>query len=155
MKYIEKIQKFMYGRYGPDDLYHFLFKLYFVFFIIDIFVNFPILGYIELLIIVVMFYRFFSKKIYKRSDENRLFLNYKKRIIKPFKGITKKINNIIKNMRDKSYIYKKCRKCGTIIRLPLPSNYGIKKVKCPNCKRKFKVLCMKKEKIEVIKKGGK
>ena len=155
MKYIEKIQKFMYGRYGPDDLYYFLFKLYFVLLIINIFVKSSILGYIELLIVFVVFYRFFSRKIYKRSDENRLFLKYKKKVIKPFRGIAKRINNIIKNISDKSYIYKKCRKCGTVLRLPLPSNYGIKKVKCPNCKRKFKVLCLKKEKIEVIKKGGK
>jgi len=155
MKYIEKIQKFMYGRYGPDDLYHFLFKLYFFLFVIDIFVDFPMLGYIELLIVVVMFYRFFSKKIYKRSDENRLFLKYKKKFIRPFKGIVKKIDNIIKNVKDKNYIYKKCHKCGTVLRLPLPSNYGVKKVKCPKCKRKFRVLCLKKEKIEVIKKGGK
>lgn len=145
----------MYGRYGPDDLYHFLFKLYFVLLIINLFLKISILGYIEILIVVFMFYRFFSKNIYKRSDENRLFLKCKKRIIKPFNRIAKRFGNIIKNIRDKSYIYKKCRKCGTVLRLPLPNKCGIKKVKCPNCKRKFKVLCLKKEKIEVIKKGGK
>ena len=28
MKFEEKIRKFMYGRYGPDELYKFLFELY-------------------------------------------------------------------------------------------------------------------------------
>lgn len=152
MKYIEKIQKFMYGRYGPDDLYHFLFKLYICLLIIDLFIDFPILGYLELLIVIIMFYRFFSKKIYKRSDENILFLKYKKKITKPFKRTINNIKKWFNNIKDKNYIYKKCHKCGTTIRLPLPDKYGIKKVKCPKCKKKHRVLCLKKEKIEIIKK---
>ena len=34
MKFEEKIRKFMYGRYGPDELYKFLFELYIVLIII-------------------------------------------------------------------------------------------------------------------------
>ena len=141
----------MYGRYGPDDLYHFLFKLYIVILVIDIFVKDNFLGYLELLIVFIMFYRFFSKKIYKRSDENVLFLKYKKKIIKPFKKYFNSIKKWFNNLRDKNYIYKKCFKCKTVIRLPIPSNYGIKQVRCPKCKKRLKVLCLKKEKVEVIK----
>ena len=28
MKFKDKLQRFMYGRYGPDNLYNFLFGLY-------------------------------------------------------------------------------------------------------------------------------
>ena len=152
-KYIEKIRKFMYGRYGPDDLYHFLFKVYLIILIIDLFINCNILSYLELLIVITMFYRFFSKKISKRSTENKIFLKYKQKIIKPFKNLSQKYHNLIKNITDNNYIYKKCHKCGTILRLPIPDKYGIKHVKCPKCKKRLKVLCLKKEKIEVIKKN--
>ena len=151
MKYIEKIQKFMYGRYGPDDLYHFLFKLYIFLLIIDLFIKNNILSIIELLIVIVIFYRFFSKKIYKRNNENRIFLKIKNKVLKPFKKIKKKITKKFENIKDKNYIYKKCNKCDTILRLPIPNKYGIKHVKCPKCKKRLRVLCLKKEKIEVIK----
>ena len=49
-KYIAKIQKFMYGRYGIDELYNFLFKLYIGLLIIDLFVKWAILLYLELYI---------------------------------------------------------------------------------------------------------
>ena len=48
MKFIDKIRKFMYGRYGPDELYIFLFKLYIFLLIIDLFVKFNLLAYLEL-----------------------------------------------------------------------------------------------------------
>lgn len=148
MKCIEKIQKFMYGRYGVDDLYRFLFKLYILLLIIDLIFKVSFIKYIELFIIVVMFYRVLSKNIYRRSDENIMFLKIKRKVLKPFDRLKKWIYRII----DKNYIYKKCRKCKTVIRLPLPDKIGIKSVKCPNCKKRNKVFCFKKEKIEVIKK---
>lgn len=151
MKYIEKIRKFMYGRYGPDDLYHFLFKLYIVFLIIDLFVESKFLGVIELLIVVIMFYRFFSKKIYKRSDENRAFIKFKSKFLKPFKTLKQKSLKKLNNIIDKNYIYKRCNKCNTVLRLPLSDKYGIKHVKCPKCKKRLTVFAFKKEKIEVIK----
>ena len=145
MKYMDKIQKFMYGRYGADELYNFLFKLYIIILIIDLFVKCDLLVYIELLIVIVMLYRLFSKNISRRREENRKFLKVKNAITKPF-------NTWLKQVKDKNNIYKKCHKCGTVIRLPIPSSYGIKRVKCPKCKRRLKVLCLKKEKVEVIKK---
>ena len=141
----------MYGRYGPDELYHFLFKLYIVVLVIDLFVKDNFLGYIELLIVVIMFYRFFSRKIYKRSNENVLFLKCKRNVVKPFKKRYSRLRKWFNDIRDENYIYKRCRKCNTVLRLPVVDKYGIKKVKCPKCKRKFRVLCLKKEKIEVIK----
>ena len=149
MKFIYKIQKFMTGRYGPDELYHFLFKLYIFLFIINIFfIKSVILEYIELFIVLFTFYRFFSKKIYKRKKENEFYIKTKKKLLKPFK-------NIIKNIKDKNYIYKKCNKCKTVIRLPIPNSYGIKHTKCPKCKKRLTVFCFKKEKQVIIKKGGK
>lgn len=145
MKFIEKIQKFMYGRYArPDELYKFLFWLYFILLIIDLFVNSKILIVLELVIVFILFYRIFSKNIYKRSRENQKFIKFRNKLLKPF-------SNIRRNIKDKDHVYKKCRKCKTILKLPVPTERGIKHAKCPNCKRRVTLFTLKKLKIEVIK----
>lgn len=147
MKFINKIQKFMYGRYArSDELYKFLFWLYIFLFIIDLFINSNILLIIQLSILFIIIFRFFSKNIYKRNKENQKFINLKKNITKPF-------INIKRNINDKDHIYKKCHKCKTVLKLPIPSERGIKIAKCPHCKNRVKVLALKKLKIEVIKKN--
>jgi uncharacterized protein YggT (Ycf19 family) len=148
MKFDEKLRKFMYGRYGLDDLYKFLFELYIVLLIINLFLKSKILNLISIFIVFYMFFRFFSKKIYARSNENQLFLKIKKKILKPFRVIKMNIN-------DKNHIYKKCSKCGTILKLPLQSKAGFKKAKCPKCNKKVRLFTFKKEKIEIVKKGVK
>lgn len=145
MKYLNNLRKIMYERYGPDDLYYFLFKLYIVLLLINIFIKSKTLNIIEILILLLIIYRFFSKKIYKRQKENNLYIKYKNKILKPYK-------NIKRNIKDRNiYLYKKCRKCKKTLKLPLPDNIGIKKVKCPNCGNRQKVVCLRKQKIEVIK----
>ena len=42
----------MYGRYGPDELYKFLFELYIVLIIINLFIRSNILNFISLLVII-------------------------------------------------------------------------------------------------------
>lgn len=140
MKFQQKIQKFMYGRYGFDELYNFLFYIYFFLLIIDLFLDSKILTLIEFITIFIMVYRALSKKIYIRSNENQKYLKIKRKISKWFE-----------NIKDKNHIYKKCRYCKTILKLPLPDKIGIKHVKCPKCKKKNKVLALKRQKVEIIK----
>ena len=144
MNFIRKIIRFMYGRYGVDDLYKFLFKCFFCLVLINLIFHNTILFYIELLIFVITFYRVLSKNIYKRRRENEKFLNFKKNMLKPF-------TNIKRNYRDrKQYVYKKCHNCKTTLRLPLPSKIGINHVKCPEWKKRLTVFSLRKEKIEII-----
>ena len=144
MKFINKLQKFMYGRYGVDELYSFLFKLYIILIIIDLFINSKILLLLELLIIFIMTYRMLSKNCYQRRKENKVFLELKKEITKPFK-------NIKRNITDKDNIYKRCSKCKKTLKLPIPYERGIKHTTCPNCKKKITFFTLKKQKIEIIK----
>ena len=144
MKFIQKLQNFMYGRYGLDDLGNFLFKVYLILFILNLFLKLYVLTIIEFVLVVVILYRFISKDIYKRSRENVLFRKIKKKLFKPF-------SNIKRNINDKDHVYKKCHYCKTTLKLPLPNKRGIKKVKCTNCKKRNKFLILKKMKIELIK----
>lgn len=149
MKLLLKIQKFMQGRYGPDELYKFLLYLYLILFLINIFLKSSILDILELLIVITMFYRFFSKKRYTRQKENQKYLKIKN-------SITKKFQNIKRNYHNREYnIYKKCPKCKTTLKLPLPAKRGIQHVKCPKCKTRFKFITLRQQKIEIIKKTTK
>ena len=143
MKFMNKIIKFMYGRYGIDDLYYFLLKLYLLLFIFDIFLNNMILSILEIIVFLVMFYRLFSKNISVRYKENQQFLKVKRKLLKPLK-------NIKRNIYDKDHIYKKCHKCKTILKLPLPNKRGFKRAKCPECGNKVILYALKYQKVEVI-----
>lgn len=144
MKFINRVVRFMYGRYGVDDLYKFLFKLFFCLALVNLIFHNTILFYIELFLFVISIYRVLSKNIYRRRKENDRFLNIKKKLLKPF-------SNLKRNYRDrKTYVYKKCRYCKTTLRLPLPSKRGINHVKCPECKKRLTLFSLRKEKIEII-----
>ena len=115
-----KIRNFMSGRYGSDELSRTLLVLAILLGIINLFINSIIINIIELLLLVIIIYRTLSKNLYKRVKENNNYLDF-----------LNKITSLIKN--DSSYIYKKCHKCKTKLRLPKPSKIGIKHVKCPTC----------------------
>ena len=143
MKFLNKLQQFMYGRYGLDDLGKFLFRIYFILLIINIFIKSYVLTIIEFLIVFIVLYRFISRDIYRRSNENVKFRKIKKKLLKPFQ-------NIRRNFKDKDHVYKKCHHCKTTLKLPLPNKRGIKKVRCTNCKKRNKFLIFKKVKVELI-----
>ena len=113
MNFINKIQKFMSGRYGLDDLSNSFFILYFIILIVNIFFNNIWLLLIELILIFIILFRHLSKNIYQRSKENRQYLKFKKKILKPF-------TNLKRNIKDKEHIYKKCHKCHSTLKLPIP-----------------------------------
>lgn len=145
MNWRYKIQRFMMGRYGPDELYRFLLILYVLLFIVECFFPSRILNTTELLIVLFMFYRFFSKNISRRKKENKKYLQIKKCVVKPFL-------NIKRNWQERDYfVYKKCHKCKSTLKLPLPPKRGIQHVKCPTCKNRVSFICLRQEKIEVIK----
>ena len=140
MNFINKFQKFMYGRYGFDLLNKYIFYLYMLLLIINIFVRSYILSIVELLLIIIIFYRTLSKKIYKRSNENKIFEKF--------------INKIKPKSKPKdtdTHIYRRCHHCSRVLRLPIPAKKGIKHVKCPDCGKMNTFLILKSEKIEIIK----
>lgn len=143
-----KLYQFMLGRYGIDEFYYFFLYSYIVLVCFSIFLKVPYLFWVELILFVIMFYRVFSKNIARRKKENQIYLKVRKAIFKPF-------SNIKRNWKDrKEFIYKKCHKCKTTLRLPLPSKIGFNHVTCPKCKTKLTVFCFRKEKVEIIKADG-
>jgi len=146
MKFIDKFRKFMYGRYGIDELYNFLFYSYIFLCIINLFIKSTVILIIEFFMFILMIYRVFSKKINIRKKENKIYQKLKSKVLKPF-------INIKRNLKDKEHIYIKCFKCKTTLKLPLPSKIGIKHAKCPKCKKRVTFFTFKREKIEITKDG--
>ena len=131
----ERLEAFMMGRYGADELYFFIIALGFIFFIINIFVTHPIASYvmtaIEFGLLGYSIFRVFSKSIYKRQQENQRFL-------KMIDGPKKHINLQKCRIRDrKTHVYKKCPSCKNNLRLP--KEKGKHTVVCPCCKNRFDV----------------
>ena len=133
--------KFMKDRYGVDELYKFLLLICFVLIVINTFISNNIIRLFEVLLIVIIFYRYMSKNIKLRKKENDKYLEIKDKIIKLFDYNKKKYKD------RNTHMYKKCPKCKQKIRLPLKK--GKHTVKCPNCGNKFDVACHKDEKIKV------
>lgn len=141
MKFGDRYIKFMKDRYGVDELYKFLLLICFVLIVINTFISNNIIRLFEVLLIVIIFYRYMSKNIKLRKKENDKYLEIKDKIIKLFDYNKKKYKD------RNTHMYKKCPKCKQKIRLPLKK--GKHTVKCPNCGNKFDVACHKDDKIKV------
>mgnify|MGYP000188373379 CR=1 FL=1 len=126
-----KLAGFMYGRYGMDEFSQFLFAFYLILALFNLFIRSNIINILIYVIILVMFFRVFSRNIYKRQNENQKFL----KLWKPVKAKTSLTFRRIKEIKTKRY--RKCPHCKSVLRLPRKK--GKHKVDCPRCHREFEV----------------
>lgn len=138
---MKKFRRFFYGRNGIDELVNFTIYIYLFVSLVNLFVNFSILSYLEIILLIVILFRILSKNLNKRREENRKYLMYKEKIKKYFL--------FQRNKWDDRYskMYKRCPNCKNILRLPLKK--GKHSVKCPKCNHLFKVRCYRNEKVKV------
>lgn len=85
MKFKEKFQQFMYGRYGADEFSRFLLYFALALMVITLFVRVPLFNTLALALLVYCYFRMFSRNIYKRADENRMFLQKKQQFLSFFR----------------------------------------------------------------------
>ena len=127
-----------------DDLNRFLIILDIVLIIVSLFIRTFILDLLKFIILFLIIFRLTSKNKLQRSKENKTYL----KIIKTF---TKPLENIKRNFRDRnSYVYKKCSKCKTTLKLPLPPNRGINHAKCPECGHRVSLFTLRKKREEKL-----
>ncbi|MBS5863225.1 MAG: hypothetical protein KIC54_00880 [Clostridium sp.] len=132
-KLMYKMANFFQGRYGIDELYKFLFILFWIIAILSIFIRNTIIYLLEILICVFMFYRLLSRNIYKRQSENMKYLKIRDKV----KG---KITLQKRKWSErKTHIYRKCPNCKAEIRLPKKKGKHV--CTCPRCKKDFEVKC--------------
>lgn len=125
----EKFMKFIEGRYGVDSLNRFLSFIIIILLIVSIITRKSILSSIALVLLVISYFRIFSKNISKRYEENQKFLE-------STKPLRDKWNSFNRKFKDrKVYKYVKCPNCNLEMRVP--KNKGKIKITCKNCKEKF------------------
>ena len=70
-----KINQFMQGRYGVDDLNRVLMYLSLVLIVLTLFIHHRALSVITAISLVLLYFRMLSRNITARYRENQLFLN--------------------------------------------------------------------------------
>ena len=122
------IQRFMYGRYGNDQLNIFLVVLYLIFYLLFTFTHFAILYYITLVLICVTLFRLLSRNLDRRRAENAKFMQAAGPILQWLR-FRRTIH------RDKEHRYFKCPNCGQQLRVP--RGKGKITVICRSCGASF------------------
>ena len=77
----ERFQNFMEGRYGQDELSHFLLIVTLIVIIINFFTHSAFLGIVAGLLLVWVYVRMLSKDTARRAEENRRSLDVKLALI--------------------------------------------------------------------------
>jgi len=127
----DRLIRFMYGRYGIDQLYYALAVLCFILLAVNSFVRSPVLSVIMWVVLIVMIFRTFSKNIYRRRMENEKFMTV-------WNLIKRKILLAVRRIREiRSHRYRRCPHCRAMLRLPYKR--GKHTVQCPKCNNDFKM----------------
>lgn len=125
----EKILRFMYGRYGTDQLSKFMLVVSLILLIVSSFTGNAGLYILSVVLLVYMYFRMFSKNVRKRYEENMKYLKYHHRL-KNF------LNTFRRDMtiRKTHHIYR-CPNCSQKIKIP--RHKGRVAIKCPKCYTEF------------------
>lgn len=124
----EKLYRFMQGRYGNDQFNQFLLIASVISIVLSFFgssVFYPV----ALVILGYTYFRMLSKNTYKRSEENRKYLQATAKM----RTRMQKWKNEMQQ-RKTHHIYK-CPSCKQKIRVP--KGKGRIEIKCPKCQNRF------------------
>ena len=113
----EKFRRFMYGRYGSDQLGVFLLILGVALCLLGSFSRLYYLGLIAYVPLIWAIFRMYSRNIEKRRKENRRFVQFFQRL------------------RDRQNRYFSCPRCRQRVRVPRGKGKIV--IKCPSCGERF------------------
>ena len=120
--------RFMYGRYGTDELSMALLVLAMVLSILSAFPWMDLLSLLSTALLIWSLFRCFSKNIEKRRREYFKYMEYKQKALNELKFWKMR-------WRDRKVChYFKCKSCKTVYRVP--RGRGKIEATCPKCKRK-------------------
>lgn len=125
----ERFIRFMYGRYGMDSLGKFTIAAGLVTIFLSTFLRWRFLPLLSWSLIIIAYYRMFSRNIYKRSSENQKYLQ-KTAKLRSFLAKQK----TIWIHRKTHHIYT-CPSCRQKIRIP--RGKGKIEIRCPKCSTTF------------------
>lgn len=125
----QKIQHFMMGRYGADQLGRLLMGISIVFLLVSLFTRLDIFYILALGFMVYEYYRMMSKKVDRRYAENQKYLNGRYRLVVKWNRRKERFR------QRKDYHFYRCPSCKQKVRVP--RGKGRICITCPKCKREF------------------
>ena len=125
----QKFRKWMTGRYGVDELSKFCMIFLLILIVLSVFTRNPGVDFLIIALLIISYFRMFSRNIQKRYQENQKYLGIKNRIF----GKVKK-EKYIMEQRKEFHIYT-CPNCKQKIRIP--KGKGKLSITCPKCSTEF------------------
>ncbi|MCI6005652.1 MAG: hypothetical protein MRZ60_08500, partial [Blautia sp.] len=108
----QRLQKFMSGRYGADELSRMLLAISMVFLVISMLSRWNLFYLFAIVLLIYTYFRMFSRNVSKRYAENQKYLNWKYRLV------VKKDQKKKQWEQRKIYHFYKCPSCGQKVRVP-------------------------------------
>ena len=126
------LARFMYGRNGMDQLNRALFWAYLILWLVGGIVSgilrsdllSTVFNALTWILMVLIFFRMFSKNLYKRRAENQKWVNW-------WWGVKNRSAGAKARHADKEHKYFNCKNCKTICRVPVGKGKII--ITCPKC----------------------
>ena len=125
----ERMQRFMAGRYGNDQLNQFIFIVAIISMVLEIITRQSLFYTLTLVLLILAYVRVFSRNINKRYEENMKFLQKKDAILNKFRK-----QKYYAAQRRNFHIYT-CPQCKQKIRIP--KGKGKISIICPKCRTSF------------------
>lgn len=125
------LNRFLIGRNGIDELYIFSVWLLLIVTLINRFVRLRSISIFCALLFILTVFRFLSRNLKARMQENDMFLKIWIPIKRWFIWQWDRLKDI------KTFRYRKCPNCKAIIKLP--NQRGKHTTTCPRCKHRFHV----------------
>lgn len=125
----ERMQRFMAGRYGNDQLNQFIFIVAIISMVLEIITRQSLFYTLTLVLLILAYVRVFSRNINKRYEENMKFLQRKDAILNKFRK-----QKYYAAQRRNYHIYM-CPQCKQKIRIP--KGKGKISITCPKCRTSF------------------
>ena len=125
----ERMQRFMAGRYGNDQLNQFIFIEAIISMVLEIITRQSLFYTLTLVLLILAYVRVFSRNINKRYEENMKFLQKKDAILNKFRK-----QKYYAAQRRNFHIYT-CPQCKQKIRIP--KGKGKISITCPKCRTSF------------------
>ncbi len=129
MRFRERLQRFMYGRYGVDGLGNCIIWTAVILMLLSMFVGRGILNTLALVLLVWGYFRMFSRNTQKRYQENCTYYRYVNKVKDFFKR-----QKSYMQQRKTHHIYK-CPQCSQKIRIP--KGKGRVAIRCKRCGTEF------------------
>lgn len=124
-----RLMRFMAGRNGLDSLNRFLLGVCIVVVLFNLFLRLAVFSILGYLLLILVYFRIFSRNLAKRGAENQRYLRYQNSFLHWKHRLTERFR------QRKTHRFYRCPACHTNLRVP--KGKGKIFIRCPKCGEGF------------------